>query len=555
VPIRTRRLASLSATLLFALTLITAMPVSPVSAADTAQDVDSQSPFTWFNPIIEAHRLVRDRFVTAPDMSALQRAVIDAMIEELGDPYTLFIPNENLTDFNKSLRGEYVGIGASVRVEDGWMTIASPLEDSPAIQAGLMPGDRITSIDAQTTKDEQLQDSIDRLTGAPGSVVTVTIERGEERFDVDITRRHITPRTIEGFTRVGDGWDFLIDPIDRIGYIRVTQFNAPTSEEFRDAIESIQSSGEIGALIIDLRFNPGGLFPAAIEITDLFLEGGAIVSTKGRVGEDETVYAVHEGTLEDFPIVVMVNRQSASASEIVAAALQGNDRAIVVGERSFGKGSVQNVISLPSGAGQIKITERHYFGPGDKIIHRTDDATTWGVDPDPGFFTTMTNAQYNAMLRVRNERSIIGGADAAEPAPTEPGALVEFIRDTLLDPQLAIAVDAVVLRLASGEWVPTGDDINDESALEVVELQRIRSVRDRLLRELDRVDRRVAAIEGEITEEEAESIDLIPEDADIVGGAAEIFDADGNLVATLKITDEGLRRWLNGAPVERVTPE
>jgi len=555
VPISARRAGRsriAAAALVSALAAVVLLPLAPARGAEPAEQ-PLDNPFAWFDPIIEAHRLIQDRFVTRPDMPALQRAVIDSMIEELGDPYTVFVPSIDLGDFNKSLRGEYVGIGASVRIMDGWMTIASPLEDSPAIHAGLEPGDKVLAIDGETTEGEDLQSSIDRLTGSPGTVVNVLIGRGDEEFEVSITRQHITQRTVEGFSRVGEGWDFLIDPVLRIGYIRVTQFNAPTTEEFRAAIESIQSTGEIGGLIIDLRFNPGGLFPAAIEMADRFLESGVIVSTRGRVGEDETVYAVSEDTMLGFPIAVLVNRQSASASEIVAAALQGNGRAIVVGERSFGKGSVQGVVSLPSGAGQIKITERHYYGPGDKMIHRTDDSAVWGVDPDPGFVSTMTNAQYNAMIRERNRRTVIRGErdGTIEPAPTESGALIEFIRDDLLDPQLAVAMEALALRLASGEWAPTGEDAGDGVAMEVVELQRIREVRDRLLRELDRVDRRVAAIQGEVPEEEADAIDLIPEEADIVGGSAAIYDADGKLITTLRITGDGLRRWLNGAPVER----
>jgi carboxyl-terminal processing protease len=547
----------MTAVMTAALALAALTPMGPAWAVNTASEAPNESPFAWFDPIIETQRLIQDRFVTRPDMPALQMDVLTAMIEGLGDPYTVFVPTARLDDFNKTLRGEYVGIGASVRTEEGWMTIASPLEDSPAIHAGLMPGDRVVAIDGITTEGEALQDSIDRLTGEPGTVVLVTIGRGDREFDVTITRRHITQRTVEGFARIGDGWDFLIDPANRIGYIRVTQFNAPTIEEFRSAIDAITGSGGIGALVLDLRFNPGGLFPAAIEIADLFLDSGVIVSTRGRVGEDETVYAVAEGTLGDFPMVVMVNRQSASASEIVAAALQGNGRARVVGERSFGKGSVQNVVSLPSGVGQLKITERHYFGPGDRVIHRTDDSAIWGVDPDPGCFSPMTNEQYNGMIRVRNERTVInGGAGSAPaPAPTEPGALAEFCRATLLDPQLAVAVEALEQRLATGAWVATGEDADDESSMEVVELQRIRGIRDRLLRELDRVDRRVGAIEGAVTEEEARSIELIPEDATIVGGSVEVFDASGRLVATLRITDEGLRRWLSGAPVEKVKPE
>jgi len=533
------------------------MALLPLGAPRALADADAATPgdggvFSWFDPIIEVHRLVRDRFVTRPEMDALQLAAINAMIKELGDPYTVFVPAADLGDFNKSLRGEYVGIGASVRMEDGWMTIASPLEDSPAIKAGVMPGDRVVAIDGVSTMDEPLQQSIDRLTGTPGTVVSVTIERDDERFDLDIVRAHITPRTVEGFTRVGDEWDYLIDPANRVAYIRVTQFNSPTVEEFREAVESLRTTGGIGALIIDLRFNPGGLLPAAIEMADLFLSSGVIVSTRGRVGEDETVYAVREDALEDFPIAVLVNRHSASASEIVATALKGNDRAVVVGERTFGKGSVQSVVTLPSGAGQLKLTERQYYGPGDAVIHRTDDASDWGVDPNPGFFVPMTTAESNAMLRVRNQRSAIrstGGAPAQQP-PTELGALVGYIEDELLDPQLAAAVQAVELRIESGDWTPTGRDAGDESAQDFVELRRVREVRDRILRELDRIDRRVAALEGVIDEDRADELELIAEDLDLTGGAVDVYDARGNLIAELKITGEGLQRWLSGAPVE-----
>ncbi len=555
-----------------------------VAGVGAGAATESESPYSWFDPIIDVQRILRERFVEEPNLSEMQRAAIEAMVESLEDPYTAYVPNEDLAQFNKSLRGEYVSIGASVRMEEGWMTIISPLEGSPAFEAGIMPGDRVVAIDGVSTMDEPLDVSIDRLTGVPGTSVTATVERDGERFDLTLVRRHITPRTVAGFTRVGEGWEWFIDPAKRIGYVRLSQFNAPTADELRGALEEMRRGGEIGGLIVDLRFNPGGLLPAATEIADLFLEEGLIVSTKGRDGtEEEAVYAVPEGTLPGFPLAVILNRQSASASEVVSAALQGNERAVVVGTRSFGKGSVQNVIALPSGVGQLKITERHYYGPNGKVIHRTDDSAEWGVDPDEGFYSPMTDEEAGEMLRIRTTRDVIrsgngggsgkgangrgpasvagagagAGAGAATLAapPTVPALLPGWVRDDLKDRQLAAALEAVQQKIQTGEWVATGDAAGAENAVAMEEIARIERVRDRLLRELDRVDRRVEALSGLMPEDAAGAERLIPEGIDLSGGEVIVRDRDGKEIARLRVTGPGLERWFVDAPMERADAE
>ncbi len=526
-----------------------AVPIVIGGAGRAESPTEMSNPYAWFDPIIDIQQMIASRYVVAPDMKALQEAAIDGMLEALGDPYTEYVSTDDLAEFNKAIRGEYVGIGASVRMEEGWVTIVSPLEDSPAYRAGIMAGDRIVEVNGASTFDQPLQDTVDMLTGEPGTTVNVTIERGGERINFPIVRRQIVTRTVAGFRRAnGDGWDFMIDPERKIGYVRVSQFTASTLPELEAAIRTLLDQG-MEAMALDLRFDPGGLLPAATQMSDLFLDAGLIVSTKGRAHDEEAIYAVEEGTLPDFPLVVMVNRQSASASEIVAGALRDNNRAIILGTRTFGKGSVQAVAALPSGQGQLKITEQHYYGPSGRNIHRMDDSTEWGVDPSPGFYVPMTDQEYTEMLRVRREREVIrtGAAAAAQASATgDP----QTILDELQDRQLAAAVKALRLRLERGEWIPTGEE-GEEESLEIAELRRMQLARDRLLRELERVETRIGALSASVPEEEAEPEPIVADAEALPGGRIEIFGADGALLTTLEITGPGLERWLVDAPVRK----
>lgn len=532
-----------------------ALCLSPVAASAPTDSASGRSSYTWFDPVIDVQRLIADRYVVDPDLSSMQEAAIEGIVEALNDPYTEYIGAEHLAEFNKQIRGEYVGIGAQVRMEDGWVTIVSPLENSPALQAGLQPGDRIVAIDGESTMGSGLQETIDRLSGQSGQSVTLTVERDAQRLDVLVTRRAIVTRTVAGFTRVGDGWDYMIDPDNRVAYIRISQFGADTVGELGRALDTVVKQGVRG-IVLDLRFDPGGLLTAAVGVADYFLDEGLIVTARGRSAPDQTHYAKAEGTIADIPLAVLLNRRSASASEVVAGALVDHGRAIVVGTRSFGKGSVQDVMPLPSGAGQLKLTVQRYYGPSGRSIHREDDSTQWGIDPTPGFYVPMTDEEYNRLLRIRTDRDVIrGGSAADEPGARSSGTSIPgWIRETYADKQLAAAVEAVQLRLQTGEWKPTGK-VAGESEVRLVEMQRMQEARQRLVRELERIERRVEALGDAGLTAEADERSILPDEAELTGGRVEVFDAAGKRLATLRITGDGLERWLVDAPVEKQEEE
>lgn len=556
-----------------------ALVLAAVALVAPGQALRAASPSTdyaVFDPLVDIYTLVNRSFYKEPDRKSLQLGAIRGMLEALDDPYTEFIPPADEDDFDKAVRGEFVGIGAQVQAAEDFIKIVSPLEDSPAYRAGVEADDLIVAVGGLTTFKQAVDDVVDRLTGEPGTEVTITIERagesrpagakppsvpgeqgmapgpkpGRSRFDLAITRQRIVTSTVKGVHRVGDKWDYFIDPESRIAYIRVTQFTAGTIPELEDACRGLVAAGLRG-MILDLRFNGGGSLVAAVQMADLFLREGMIVSTRGRSVPQEKVFARDEGTLPDFPLVVVLNRGSASASEVVSGALLDNARAVVLGERSFGKGIVQNIHRLPLGAGQLKITEQYYYLPSGRCLQRTDDSAEWGVDPSPGFYIPMTNEQYREMLRVRREEEVIRKHDpgADQCCWGDPAWILEHLKD----PQLSAAVTAIKARLATGEWTPPpGGQDAPPGTIESSELK-LEEQRYKLLsRELDRVERRIQALAA-VTDEDAAAIapdPLIPADVDPTGGMLTITDARGTTIATLKITGPDLARYLEGAPLE-----
>ncbi|TVQ61510.1 MAG: S41 family peptidase [Phycisphaerales bacterium] len=514
----------------------------PVAAANRA------SVYTWYEPLIDVERLVTRDFVTDPDREAMLQGAITGLLQSLNDPYTEFIPARDVAEFDKQTRGAFVGIGAEVRMEDGWLKIISPLEDSPAYKAGIMADDRITAVDGESTFGLSIFDCIAKLTGEPNTPVVVTVERDGETFDVEIIRARIVTQTVRGVHRIDDRWDFWLAPEEGIAYLRISQFTTSTAADVERVVRELLAGGMRG-LILDVRFNPGGMLNSAIEIADLFLSEGVIVSTQGRAHSPQRFTARSRGTLPDFPIVVLANRQSASASEIVAGALSDNGRAIVLGERTFGKGSVQNVVPLPSGAGQLKITEQHYYLPSGRSLHRSDDDAAWGVDPTPGFYLPMTDEEARKMLTIRREEEIIrqrnGEADE-EHRWTDP----EWVLARLQDAQLTGAVAALRDKAAHNEWRPVSEAVAAADAISSDEMRRTEQARERLLREVARVDRRLDALRTTGAREQPPT-DLLPEDLDLTGGVLNVVDAQGNTIATLRITGPGIERWLMDAPLQR----
>lgn len=363
---------------------------------------------------VDALEHVDRSYVKEVDRRKLVESAIAGMLESL-DPYSNFISQDEWKQFDRATKGKFGGIGVQISMKDGILTVISPLAGTPAYEAGIIAGDRILEVNGQSLRGWSLNEVVDRLTGPAGSEVTLLLQHppyDAEPKTITLKRANINIESVLGDTHgPNDQWDFMIDKENKIGYIRVNSFIQDTKDELTKAIDQLQKEGMKG-LVLDLRYNPGGLLTSAIEVSDMFVEEGAIVSTKGRNAVDKTYEAKKEGTLPDFPMVVLVNGYSASASEIVAACLQDHERATVIGERTWGKGSVQNVIELENGQSALKLTTAAYRRPNGHNIHRFEDSKDddeWGVSPNKGFEIKFTNKEHPAYSRWRQKRDMILG--------------------------------------------------------------------------------------------------------------------------------------------------
>ena len=524
---------------------------STIAVATNAVRV-SGDEYGFYDPIVDVHSLINGLYVDDAQFDALQLGAINGMIEELNDPYTTFVPRQDTERFSRDLTGEYVGIGAEVQIRDGWLTISSPLDGSPSWKAGVRADDRVIEIDGVSTEGYAIDDAIDKLIGEPDTKVVITVERNGETLEIEIIRGHIKVQAVKGFMREdGDGaWEHVIDADRNIGYIRLTQFTPKSALEVLKAINRAEKTQELNGLILDLRFNPGGLLDEAVKIADMFIDEGTIVSTKGRVFEEKIVSAHAKNTIVDMPLVVLVNGQSASASEVLSGALSDHDRAIVVGTRSFGKGSVQTVRNLESGAGVLKITEQHYYLPSGRLLHRRDDSTSWGVDPSAGYYVPITNAQLGEMLTARRAQEIIAAGNDEDRVDLSD---TDAILSALQDPQLSAAVRVLQHRVDTGEFEPVGIETNAPDDVALAELNALRDQQERMFRELTRIAKRVEAVELSVSDEKAEENprDFWDDELELDGGEIVIRDSEGNVITTLTITGENLERWLLDADVEK----
>ena len=515
----------------------------------------------FIEPISEVQRLLESSYVNEPDVKSLQRGAIDGMLQALDDPYAEYIPPTERADFEKDLLGRFSGIGAQVQIDAGLPTIVTPLEDSPAFRAGILPGDKIVEIDGKPTTGESIDAVVARLTGEAGTKVSIVILRGEERLPFTLVREQIVVRTVQGVSRRPDGtWDFMLDHDRRIGYIRLAQFIPSAAEELAGALKSIGApEGSLNGLILDLRNNPGGDLDACLEIADMFLRQGVIVSVRGRNGPDQSYASNPRGTLPDFPLVVLVNGFSASASEIVAGSLADHGRATIVGTRTFGKGLVQTVRHLRSvPEAYVKFTVQRYELPSGRVIQRTDDSTTWGVDPTPGFYIPMTDEEQIAALTKRRELDILrngtGASATAEAAPAPRWTDPAWIESDVKDKQLAAALRAMELRLASGAWTPLTDRTQQAAQVSADELRNLDLMHQRMLRAIAEVEKRMTTLESTLagSTPATTEVDLWADELDLVNGAVEVFDKERRKVAELKITGPELERWLLLADIEPV---
>jgi len=308
----------------------------------------------------------------------------EAMLDEL-DPFSAMIWPHDAQDFLKQTSGKFYGVGIQITKDPGEsLKVVTPLADTPAFRAGIKTGDTIVAVDGQRTDVLNIEKLIRMITGEKGSKVVLSIQNPgmAKPKDYAITRDEIRIKTVKGWRSKPDGnWDYMIDPDHRIGYVRITQFTEETVADIDQALSDLAKQGA-RSLVLDLRFNPGGLLQSATATADEFLRSGTLVSTKVRQATVAEFEAHPDGQYLDGDIAVLVNQVSASAAEIVSGALKDRKRAIIVGERTFGKGSVQHVITIKDKKAYLKLTAAYYYLPSGRLLHRENGSKSWGVDPD-----------------------------------------------------------------------------------------------------------------------------------------------------------------------------
>ena len=346
--------------------LVTTQFAAPIVAQETAKVRTTYENLDLFGDIFER---IRSAYVQEVDEEELIESAINGMLTSL-DPHSSFLPPDDFSDMRTQTRGEFGGLGIEVTQEDGFVKVVTPMDDTPAAEAGLQPGDFITHLDGESLLGLTLDQSVEKLRGPVGSEIVITIAReGEdEPFDVTLVRATIELRAVRARVE------------GNVPVLRISSFTEKTypnlEESLKKQVEELGGMDNVDGFVLDLRNNPGGLLTQAIQVSDAFLDQGEIVSTRGRDGTNSERYNAEPGDLaEGKPVVVLINGGSASASEIVAGALQDHKRAIVVGTKSFGKGSVQTIMPL-QGSGAIRLTTARYYTPSGRSIQAL------GVEPD-----------------------------------------------------------------------------------------------------------------------------------------------------------------------------
>ena len=391
----------------------------------TPSSEKEDSPYEQLEILTRAMQLIRQDYVNDSKTSYkdLTYSALHGMLDNL-DPHSQFMEPKDFKNMQEDTKSEFAGLGVTLTQKSGILTILHPMEDTPGFEAGLLPGDQILKINGESTEKLNINSAIDKLRGKAGEKVTLTINRPStsQVKDFEIVRAIIKVPSVK---------DAQILPSfektrPRIGYVRITQFNEPTATELATALNNLEKSG-MDALVLDLRYNPGGLLGSAVDVCGEFVEPNTlVVSTEGRTPSREYRTSAKSTSQREYPIAVLTNYASASGSEIVAGALKDLGRALLVGETTFGKGSVQSVVSLPDGSA-ARLTTARYFTPSRNLIHEH------GVSPH--IRATLTSDQETALLRSRRK---------GEGATTTPPA----------DPQLNRAVDALQAVILSAQSTP-----------------------------------------------------------------------------------------------------
>ena len=387
--------------------MVTAALFLAVAAGFTRDSsADSEAIYKGLKTFADVIEIIEKNYVDPVDTEELVQKAIQGMVSSL-DPHSLLLPPEEFEDLQIDTQGKFTGIGISISIRDGFVTVVSPIEGTPAYRAGITAGDIIVKVDGKPVKD--LREAVKMMRGPKGTEVEVTIARkGESEPIVFNLIRDVIPIQSVRATMLKPGY----------GYAWVTHFRDQTVKDLKKALKELEKENKpLKGLVLDLRDNPGGLLPESIKMSDLFLSGGEILSIKGRLKRHTRSFSAHDDADDvKYPVVVLINGGSASASEIVAGALQDNKRAVILGTTSFGKGSVQTVETLRDGYG-LKLTIARYYTPSGRSIQAK------GIEPDITVYHTVLDPQDQAKdeKRLLKEKDLKNHLDA-EPGQTDDGS-------------------------------------------------------------------------------------------------------------------------------------
>ena len=413
----------------FFIALLFLLSFLSVSIDNVSAQNNRQETYKQLNLFGDVFQRVQEQYVEEITDKELIESAISGMLQSL-DPHSSYLSPESYKDIQVKTKGTFGGLGIEITMEGGFVKVVSPIDDTPAANAGMQPGDLIIGINGESIKGLTINEAVSRMRGPVKSKITITVVRGEkDPFDVEIIRDVIKIRSVKH------------EIINNIGYVRLTTFSNTTTSGMKKSVDEIKKKlgDKFQGLILDLRNNPGGLLNQSISVTDAFLNQGEIVSTQGRKSDDTSrVFAKKGDIINGKPLIVLINSGSASASEIVAGALKDHARAIIVGTRSFGKGSVQSIIPLP-GNGAMRLTTARYFTPSGISIQAK------GIEPDIRVEAGITEIKKEGLERGREEnlRGALDKKDSTTKIKDDEKSEITPSEKLLQDNQISRGVDLV----------------------------------------------------------------------------------------------------------------
>lgn len=451
-------------------------------ATEQQQAVGAQNASTPNSSLKEALEKITATSPSPIDAKALHEAAIRGMLQSLKDPYSGLLTAEQMNEMMHQIDGKLVGIGAMLSKEAEAIVVTGLVPNSPAMRGGLKPRDVIVEINGQSAKG--LPEAVKLIRGLAGTEVTIKVLRADKPESLTLKRAEVRVPSVRGLSLNDKGeWQHWLDSDQKIAFVQLAMFDKESGNDLKETLTRARDQGMKG-LVLDLRGNVGGLLMSCIQVAELFLKEGTIVQVRGRNPNESQTFQVGTaatGLFADVPLIVLIDPSTASAGEVLAAALKDNNRAKLVGERTFGKGSVQSIMPLGSDGFQIKLTTALMLSPNGQSWNRATDSKSWGVDPDDGYFVPLTVEQ-----RMARSKAVVARESGTLKLPSV--ATPEFLDKEAADPQLAAALKALTAKLKTGEFAKSGQPLADQQT-QLSKLDELRKQRDELRQKLEQLDR------------------------------------------------------------------